>query len=273
MNSKQPAAPSRQSQPIIALIDELPLRRTSTVDFLRSSMTNTAKSFASVAEFAAWMAAATPEIGCVIVNVGGSSLDDSPAIGLLQQLIATRGAVPVVVLSDHELLAEVMAAFRHGARGFIPSNTQPAVAIEALRLILAGAAYFPASALADLRHARPTASAADRQTHAVTRWPRRQLAVLRLLGEGKANKEIARALGTEESTIKVHVWHIMRRLGTPNRTQAVLRARELGILVDTCPCTEAPSTEAARADRVEYGRMSPAAIEMARPGGSLAALG
>ena len=83
MNSKQPAAPSRQSQPIIALIDELPLRRTSTVDFLRSSMTNTAKSFASVAEFAAWMASATPEIGCVIANVGGSSLEGSLATELL----------------------------------------------------------------------------------------------------------------------------------------------------------------------------------------------
>jgi len=83
MNSKQPAAPSRQSQPIVALIDELPLRRTSTVDFLRSSMTNTAKSFASEAEFAAWMASATPEIGCVIANVGGSSLEGSLATELL----------------------------------------------------------------------------------------------------------------------------------------------------------------------------------------------
>jgi DNA-binding NarL/FixJ family response regulator len=58
-------------------------------------------------------------------------------------------------------------------------------------------------------------------------WPPRQLAVLRFLLQGKANKEIARALELEESTIKVHVRLIMRKLGVTNRTQAAVSVRQL----------------------------------------------
>jgi DNA-binding NarL/FixJ family response regulator len=52
----------------------------------------------------------------------------------------------------------------------------------------------------------------------------RQYEVLRLLQEGQSNKRIARTLGLRESTIKVHVRQIMRKLGVANRTQAALTA-------------------------------------------------
>jgi DNA-binding NarL/FixJ family response regulator len=56
---------------------------------------------------------------------------------------------------------------------------------------------------------------------------RRQLEVLRLLGEGKSNKEIARTLGRSPNTIKLHVSAILRQLRFKNRTEAAVVASEL----------------------------------------------
>ena len=60
-------------------------------------------------------------------------------------------------------------------------------------------------------------------------WPPRQLAVLELLVQGKPNKEIGHLLAMEESTVNVHVRHIMRKLGALNRIQAAVCARRIGL--------------------------------------------
>jgi DNA-binding NarL/FixJ family response regulator len=58
----------------------------------------------------------------------------------------------------------------------------------------------------------------------------RELEVLRLLGQGKHNSEVAQELGIGTGTIKVHVHHIISKLGVSDRTQAVVRAIDLGLL-------------------------------------------
>jgi LuxR family maltose regulon positive regulatory protein len=58
----------------------------------------------------------------------------------------------------------------------------------------------------------------------------RELQVLRLLAEGKSNQQIADELGVVIDTVKKHVGHILDKLGAANRTQAVARARSLGLL-------------------------------------------
>ena len=58
----------------------------------------------------------------------------------------------------------------------------------------------------------------------------REVEVLRLLAQGKSNRELAHSLGISEGTVKLHVHHILRKLGTRSRTQAALRARELGLV-------------------------------------------
>ena len=61
----------------------------------------------------------------------------------------------------------------------------------------------------------------------------REVVVLVLVGQGKSNKQMARELGLQEATVKVHVRHIMRKLGAVNRTQAALLAESLRpILLD-----------------------------------------
>jgi len=58
----------------------------------------------------------------------------------------------------------------------------------------------------------------------------REVVVLQLLAQGQTNREIARTLGVSVGTIKVHVQHIIAKLGVSDRTQAAVRAVELGLL-------------------------------------------
>jgi DNA-binding NarL/FixJ family response regulator len=133
----------------------------------------------------------------------------------------------LIVLSDRDEVEEVLASFRAGARGFIPTSLDPRIVIAAIRLVVAGGAFIPVSTLL------------------------RELAVLHLLGEGKTNKCIAAALGMEESMVKVHVSHIMRKLGAKNRTQVALYVRRLGPTADAVgDAPERPPVEFADGVRV-----------------------
>jgi DNA-binding NarL/FixJ family response regulator len=230
------ASPRREShrRTGIALIDEFPLRRASTLNLLRTHVRMGLRPFGSVDEFLTQAPASAEESCCVVVCVGGRSVAEAPMPEQLRRLTHALASTPVIVLSDREEAEEVVAAFGEGVRGYIPTHLEPCLAIEALRIVLAGGTYFPAELL--IRSRRKAAPATERRPDPEQiageqrdHWPPRQFAVLRLLVQGKANKEIARALTMEESTVKVHVRHIMRKLGVTNRTQAALYARRLGI--------------------------------------------
>ncbi len=60
----------------------------------------------------------------------------------------------------------------------------------------------------------------------------RELEVLQLLASGASNQEIATALFLAPGTVKLHVSHILSKLGVKSRTQAIIRARDLGLLTD-----------------------------------------
>jgi DNA-binding NarL/FixJ family response regulator len=145
-----------------------------------------------------------------------------PGISELQALERVRGmyeSTPIVVVSateDPDLVSKAIAA---GAAGYIPKTTDQTVTVHALRLVLANGTYLPQLVLdATRRHSRPAPS-----------FSPRQLAILRCLLQGKANKVIARELSIAEGTVKAHLWSIYQLLGVESRHQAVYRAHELGI--------------------------------------------
>jgi DNA-binding NarL/FixJ family response regulator len=72
------------------------------------------------------------------------------------------------------------------------------------------------------------AKLADRVTQ--VQLTMRELTVLRLLGEGKTNKEIGAALSIAESTVKVHLSHVFEKLGVSNRTEALAAASKRGLM-------------------------------------------
>jgi DNA-binding NarL/FixJ family response regulator len=137
-------------------------------------------------------------------------------------------ALPLVVMSDVDD-AQQLKTFRDtlksGAQGFIPTRTTGIpITIAALRLIKAGGTFAPM----DLMLAnKPDYVRALPETLRQSPLTSRQMVVLTHLQRGSANKIIAHELDMSESTVKVHVRNIMRRVGATNRTQAVYKAQKL----------------------------------------------
>jgi DNA-binding NarL/FixJ family response regulator len=136
------------------------------------------------------------------------------------------GAPPVVLLSDVEDPEEIIGALNSGVQGYMPSSMSLSVAVEAMRFVAAGGTYVPVSSLLTCRRAIETSdqTVADPNGNGFTS---RQTAVLKALREGKANKIIAYELNMCESTVKVHVRNIMKKLKARNRTEVAFKTSEL----------------------------------------------
>lgn len=125
--------------------------------------------------------------------------------------------IPVVVVSDIDTTAVADCALRSGAKGFIPSTLSLQVAAQAIKIVEAGGTYVPAESLLALNRTAPEPAAS--KSEIVGGLTPRQVAVLQELRQGKANKVIALHLNMRESTVKVHVRSIMRKLRARNRTE------------------------------------------------------
>jgi DNA-binding NarL/FixJ family response regulator len=123
---------------------------------------------------------------------------------------------PVAVIADSEDTDEVLAAFALGVKAYIPTSVTFDVMTEAIKLGIAGGTYYPSCILSACANGRDTKHDA---AYALTR---RELAVLAAVRQGRPNKIIAEELGISESTIKVHVHRIMKKLKVQNRTQAAI---------------------------------------------------
>ena len=135
--------------------------------------------------------------------------------------------MPVVVVSDREDWSAVIAALNLGARAYFPSSLDPDILIETLRFVQKGGTFIPIDVLirAPVHRTRSLGTEAKRiEMRGLTPSEQR---VLDLLKKGKSNKAIARELDIEETTVKVHVRRIMKKLHAANRTQAALVAQEM----------------------------------------------
>ena len=150
------------------------------------------------------------------------------------RLLAAGGAMPrVLILTTYDLDEYVMAALRAGASGFLLKDVTGEQLFHAVRVIAAGEALLaPAvtrrliSEFTRLRP-RPEAPAAG----ALATLTPRETQVLRLVAEGLSNPEVAARLVVTEETVKTHVSRILTKLGLRDRTQAVVTAYELGLVV------------------------------------------
>ena len=119
--------------------------------------------------------------------------------------------------------ASVVGAVRAGAIGYLLKDTQADELCRAIKAAAAGQVQLSPQAAARLmREVR-----APDSPEALTE---RETEVLRLLAQGRANKEIARALQIGEQTVKTHVGNILAKLGVQSRTQAALHAVRIGLV-------------------------------------------
>jgi DNA-binding NarL/FixJ family response regulator len=188
---------------------------------------------ACVAEFESYAAAENdPEIlSCasltvIVIRPGATRIDD--VLQRFQSSKLQKRKFPVVLLSEHWEMPDVRAALAQGVSGCIPLLLPFKIVAAALQLVMEGGRYVPEQVL--LASSPPpelpppiTAQAAPVTQMKQSGFTPQEHKVLSALLEGKPNKRIARDLDLCESTVKVHVRHIMRKLAVTNRTQVALR--------------------------------------------------
>lgn len=172
------------------------------------------------------------------------ALDDGPAFDLIlldlklpgaegfSCLISVRSkapSVPVVMVSSTDQVDIVRESFSYGAMGYLPKSSSQNVMQNAIRLVMSGSTYIPTEALGSFGVIpfEEKEVVQDGSNGAMSALTPRQLAVLDLLAEGKANKIIAYELGISEITVKAHVSAILRKLEVSNRLQAVIAAKNM----------------------------------------------
>jgi DNA-binding NarL/FixJ family response regulator len=138
----------------------------------------------------------------------------------------------VLVLTTFDLDEYVYEALRAGASGFLLKDAGRERLVDAVRTVAAGDALFAPSVLARLvAHyvRRPPAGAAPPRGR-LADLSEREAEVLRLVGRGLSNAEIADELVISTATVKTHVRHLLQKLGLRDRVQAVALAYESGLL-------------------------------------------
>lgn len=226
----------------MALIDARPLMREGMTRWLKAIRRCQISCFSSVADFLEASASASPS--AIVLSTGPDGLVDRDLLAKVDELTSKVPEIPVIVLSDHNGDA-ALDVVRRGVRAYIPTALEMPVARAALDLVMVGGYFIPATVLID--------RSATKEKHQPSRGPdemmqanshplvsehssrvllnhgfngkrtdaltSREAEVLACIQQGKPNKVIAFELNIRESTVKVHVGHLMRKLHAANRTQ------------------------------------------------------
>jgi two-component system NarL family response regulator len=125
----------------------------------------------------------------------------------------------VIVLTTYDADEDIARALQAGAKAYVLKDISADALIACIHDVLAGKTYLAPAAAAKL---------AERITQ-VQLTPR-ELATLRLMADGRSNKEIASELGISERTVKTHLGHLFEKLGVTSRTEAVKVASRRGLV-------------------------------------------
>jgi DNA-binding NarL/FixJ family response regulator len=202
----------------ILIVDDHPLYREGIISALRTRMSSVEVQGTDSAEEGLQVLGRDPEIDLVLIDVRLPGMDGFAALAVYG---ARFPAVSRILISGSDEPAYLKRAFEGGASGYIPKSMTVQDVIAAIRKVLEGGVSGP-----EMVSAARNAESLD----PVARLTLRQLEVLRLLGEGYTNKEIAKALDITERTAKAHVAAILEALDADNRTHAVLSAQRRGLL-------------------------------------------
>lgn len=137
--------------------------------------------------------------------------------------------IPVAIISADEDISTISRAMGHGASGYIPKSCSPQIIHQAIHAILNGDRWVPEAYRSSLKPV--TTEEKDLAAKISTLTPQ-QYRVLCYLREGWLNKQIGYELGVTEATIKAHITAIFRKLGTTNRTQAVIMLSKMSLQED-----------------------------------------
>jgi DNA-binding NarL/FixJ family response regulator len=217
---------SQPSERTIVLVDRRVLSRECLAHALKAADPGSSiLSFSSAADWLEQRPGSAPAC-LVILHVNQGKIHGQELGRELALIKQAAGAPPVVLLSDEEDPEDIIGALNSGVQGYIPSSVPLSVAVEAMHLVAAGGTYVPVSSLLTCRRTIETSDQTIADSNG-SGFTSRQTAVLKALREGKANKMIAYELNMCESTVKVHVRNIMKKLKARNRTEVAFKTSEL----------------------------------------------
>lgn len=213
------------SAPIkVAVADDHPVVREGLV-----AMLETQADFTVVAEAAtgldalAHIGTADPDV--LLLDLEMPGLD---GVGVLHRLKEAGARARVIVFTVFDTDERIIAAVAAGAAGYLLKGAPRGEVFAAVRAVARGGSLLaPAATAAVLRQVRGDGAAPPAAGPTLT--PREQT-VLEHLSRGAGNKQIAAALGISERTVKFHVGSLFAKLGVANRTEAVARAVQAGLI-------------------------------------------
>ena len=211
----------------VMLVDDQALFRTGLKLLLSANPALTVVGEASNGEEALALAlTARPDV--VLMDLKMPVLDGVATTRRLRVELPDCQIVALTTFEDDELVFEVLRA---GAVGYLLKDAGPERLVEAITAAARGESVLQPSVaskvLSELLRSPRQQTAPSAVPDSLSE---RERQVLRLLARGAANKEIARALFLAEGTVKNHVTSIFTKLSVTDRTQAALRARDLGIV-------------------------------------------
>ncbi len=180
---------------------------------------------------------ANPDVDVVLLDLLMPGFANFDGLG---SMVRDFPSVPVVVLSGSGHSRYQVGAVRRGARGYIVKNQPLSVLAQIIQIVRDGGTYVstsvlesgsaPSEAVAEPAAGLPTNDSmpvgSDESAARLARLTDRELQILSCLARGSSNKQIARELGITDTTVKVHLRMIFKKLGVANRTQAAFFARE-----------------------------------------------
>lgn len=166
------------------------------------------------AEAVALYEAHRPDV--VLMDLRMPGLD---GVAAARAILATDPAARIVALTSYEGDADIYRALDAGACGYLIKDMLGTEVVGAVRTAAAGKRVIPPDVAGRLAEFTPRVDLTGREVE-----------VLRLAAKGLRNRDIARVIGRTEETVKVHLKHVMAKLGVEDRTEAVTLAVQRGII-------------------------------------------
>lgn len=152
-------------------------------------------------------------------------MPDLDGVGVLRALQQDGQMVPAIIFTAFDTDDRIVEAVRAGARGYLLKGAPRDELFHAIRVVYGGGSLLQPVIASRLmqRLNRPEAALPEALTE-------REMEVLTFLAQGRTNREIAEQLVITERTAKFHVSSILGKLGASNRTEAVILAKERGLV-------------------------------------------
>ena len=209
------AAPAAALKATVLLIDDHALLRTGVANIINqeSDLTVVAEAADGVEGVAAFERY-RPDITLLDLR-----MPVMEGVELVRQIRERDPRARVIILTTYDTDDEISRALKAGAKAYVLKDIVAGDLVACIRDVLAGKTYIAPAAAAKL-------------AEGVTRvqLTPREMATLRLMADGKANKEIAGELGISDRTVKTHLGHLFEKLGVTSRTEAIKVATRRGLV-------------------------------------------